>query len=292
MFNHINRGNINYSENFQNYLNSSISNADRSILIVLSQYITDSAYQFYLTAFNNYHFNQNRIQQNSNIINSDISDFWALHKSHTNRMLEGSTDSTECPVCGLSYNRLFNCTKTVEHILPKSKYQQYIFSPFNLVYFCNNCNNSKSNRVGSRIFHPLFSNISCCGIPRINFIRNNRNINIKVQINEPNLDYRYLIDNLYKVPKNYEKFIKKLINKELPSIEVTQEKNLKGLNIDQKQAKLSQYLQSVYSFQPTGSYVVSKTEKLIVQELNSTIKNQSDIFADYILRESYTLRDC
>lgn len=293
MFNHINRENINYSENFQNYLNSSISNDDRDILNDLSQYITDSAYQFYLTAFDNYHFDENIIQQNNNII-SNISDFWRAHKSHVHSMLDGAVDSSECPVCGLSYNPLFHCTKSVEHILPKSKYHQYTFSPFNLVYFCNNCNAAKGNKVESSIFHPLISNISCSGIPEINFIRNGCNINIKVEINEPNVNYRELIYDLYKVPSNYEKFIKKLINEELNSIEVSQVENLKTLNINQKQTKLSRYLQNVYSCQPSGNYIISDTENLIVEKLKSTIKNQNqaDIFADYILSKSHVLRDC
>ena len=288
MFTKINRTDRDYLSNFRTYLNSnSIRNDDRMILSQLEQYITDANYS---PAFNDYNFDINIINRNNNIITCDVNSFWKRHKSHIGNMIEGASDSTECPVCGISYRDNFQMTKSVEHVLPKSKYHQYIFSPINLVYFCKSCNNFKDDHVYNRIFHPLFANISCQGGFNITFDISNR-LFVDVSIPEPNPDYNFLIHEFYKIPKTYQKYILHIINDELSAIETKVIDRLKNLTFADKILRISDFIIKEYRFDPEG-FKKTVTERLLYDKIEEAIKRQPDTFAKYILNRLPTLRDC
>lgn len=290
MFKQINRPIRDYLSNFQNYLNSnSITDDDKIILSQLEPYIIDANYS---PAFNDYNFGINQINQNNNIITCGVKPFWKKHKSHINNMLEGASDSKECPVCGIFYRDNFNMGKSVEHVLPKSKYHQYIFSPINLVYFCESCNNYKDNLVPNRIFHPLFANINCQNNLNITLVRKSRNrVNAQVTISESNADYNFLINELYRIPETYQKFTMQLINSELSSLEQPLRPRLVGLNYNDKHSKIMDYIENEYRFNP-NQFIESNTEKLLLIKISSAIKAHSDLFATHILNRLRTLRDC
>ena len=288
MFKQINRSIQDYSSNFQNYLDTnSITDNDKVILDQLKQYITAPNYSL---AFNNYHFDINKSNGEDDIITCDVNPFWKRHKSHIHNVIEGTSDSTECPVCGISYRDNFQMRKSVEHVLPKSKYHQYIFSPINLVYFCEKCNNAKDNDVPDRIFHPLFANINCQGNFNITFDISNR-LFVDVSIPEPNSDYNFLIHELYKIPKTYQKYILQVINGELSAIETKVIDRLKNLTFDDKILRISDYIIKEYRFNPED-FKETVTERLLYDKVEEAIKRQPDIFAKYILNRLPTLRDC
>lgn len=288
MFKQINRSIQDYSSNFQNYLDSnSITDDDKVILDQLKQYITAPNYSL---AFNNYHFDINNSNGEDDIITCDINPFWKRHKSHIRNVIEGTSDSTECPVCGISYRDNFQMTKSVEHVLPKSKYHQYIFSPINLVYFCEKCNNAKDNKVPDKIFHPLFANINCQEVIEITFNNPRNRLFIDVSIPEPNSDYRDLI-NLYKIPITYQKYILEVINWEISSMELILKPRLVGLSEIDKISKIQDYITKEHRFNPTR-FNKTNTERLLLVEVRNAIKQESEIFAEYILNRLPTLRGC
>ena len=288
MFKQINRPVRDYLSNFQNHLNSNfITDDDKIILSQLEQYITDANYS---PAFNDYNFDINKINQNNNIITCDVNSFWKRHKSHIGSMIEGASDSTECPVCGISYRENLKMGKSVEHVLPKSKYHQYIFSPINLVYFCESCNNSKDNRVPELIFHPLFANINCQGAINITFDNSNR-LFVDVSISEPNTDYRFLINELYKISITYQKYMFKVINWEISSMEQILKPRLVGLSENEKISKIKDYITREHHFNPVR-FNKTKIERLLLVEVRNAIKQQSEIFAEYILNKLPTLKGC
>ncbi len=212
------------------------------------------------------------------------------HKSHIGSMIEGASDSTECPVCGISYRENLKMGKSVEHVLPKSKYHQYIFSPINLVYFCESCNNSKDNRVPELIFHPLFANINCQGAINITFDNSNR-LFVDVSISEPNTDYRFLINELYKISITYQKYMFKVINWEISSMEQILKPRLVGLSENEKISKIKDYITREHHFNPVR-FNKTNIERLLLVEVRNAIKQQSEIFAEYILNKLPTLKGC
>lgn len=290
MFKQINRSIQDYLSNFQNYLNSnSITNDDRRILSQLEQYITAANYPL---AFNDYHFDINKINENDDIITCGVNPFWKRHKSHIDNMISGASDSKECPVCGISYRKNFKMEKSVEHVLPKSKYHQYIFSPINLVYFCESCNNFKDNHVPNRIFHPLFANINCQNNLNINLVRKSRNrVNARVSISESNADYNFLINELYRIPETYQKFTMQLINSELSSLEQPLRPLLVGLNYNDKHSKIMDYIENEYRFNPKR-FIESNTERLLLNKIEQAINDHPELLATHILNRLHTLRDC
>ncbi|MCT2160477.1 HNH endonuclease [Granulicatella adiacens] len=289
MFKQINRPVRDYLSNFQNYLNSnSITDDDKIILSQLEPYIIDANYS---PAFNDYNFGINQINQNNNIITCGVKPFWKKHKSHIDNMIEGASDSTECPVCGISYRDNFQMGKSVEHVLPKSKFHQYIFSPINLVYFCKSCNNFKDNHVPNRIFHPLFANINCQEIINISFNRPGNRLLVDVSIPEPDSDYNFLINELYKIPNTYQKYILEVINTDFSSIEPFLKDELKGLTTDEKKLHIRDYITKKYRFNPK-KFKKTDTECLLIDKVEDAIKRHPDIFVEYILNRLPTLRDC
>lgn len=280
MFKQINRPVRDYLSNFQNYLNSnSITDRDKVILSQLETYIIDANYSL---AFNDYHFNINKINQNNNIITCGVNPFWKKHKSHINNMVEGASDSKECPVCGIFYRDNFKMGKSVEHVLPKSKYHQYIFSPINLVYFCESCNNYKGDQVPNRIFHPLLAKINCQEVINITLNNSGNRLFIDVSISEPNPDYSFLINELYQIPNTYRKYILEIINIDLSSIEPILKHELKGLTTDDKLLHIEDYIIKKYHFNPK-KFNKTDTERLLIDEVRKAIQNQPDILAKYIL---------
>lgn len=50
-----------------------------------------------------------------------------------------------CAYCRIQKKENHGMTWDVEHILPKSRYPEYLFEPFNLAIACKECNGSKDN---------------------------------------------------------------------------------------------------------------------------------------------------
>jgi hypothetical protein len=292
MLNSITREEKNYLENFQQYvISAEISDTDRAILEQLEYFISNDAKTEYSDAIDNYHFNEDKIKKNKQLIAPEnIDDFWLNHRSHLFSMLE---DSRECPACGLAYNKFFNHKKTIEHVLPKSEYQQYILSPINLYYLCESCNSRKGNRISEgRIFHPLFSNINCCTKPDIELILlTNSSVEIKVSINESNIDYRHFIKKLFKIHLTYKNFIKKLFNIVISSVETTAKYKLVGLTFEEKQIILSKFFKQNLLLDFCLPYIETETEKMILEKLNIAVEQEPLLFSSYILNNSNTLKN-
>lgn len=290
MLNSICREEKDYPCQFQHYIAlERISDDDREILNKLEEYISNEATTYYSNAIANYTYNETIITKNQEIVGNNYGTFWEKHKSVLKGMLE---DSKECPVCGLSYLDLFNYEKSIEHVFPKSEYQQYILSPINLVYFCNVCNRKKSDKVnGCKIFHPLFSEIECCSEPIIKFcLRKKFKVEIEVKIDESNNDYFYFINDVFQLHKRYRNFIMQFINIAISSIENNTKGILKGLSLEDKYEKLSQFINESF-FKVFPDYILkTETEKMIVIKLKNAIKNQPKLFARYIIDESSILK--
>lgn len=294
MLTSITREEKDHLKNFQDYLKSpGLTKEDKQILNQLKDYLTDESNEYYSNAFGNYRLDMNLIKENHSILPADkINEFWMKHKHHILPMLE---NSEMCPVCGLSYNSNFKIIKSIEHVLPKSKYQQYILSPINLVYFCSCCNSSKSNDCDGRIFHPIFSEINCDSIILVEFfMRNdsNKTKDVKVTIKEDNIDLKYFVKKLFKIQNNYKSYIAYILNDEISSLENLMEDKIHGLSLDEKQAYLKTYFQNKYSISYTTYSANTETEKSIISLLNKSIKAQSYLFAQYVLEKSTRLECC
>lgn len=292
MLTSITREEKDHLQNFRDYLKSpNITKEDEQILNQLEYYLTDESNKNYSNAFDNYRFDMDLIEENNSILPADkINEFWFKHRHHISPMLE---NSEMCPVCGLSYNKIFKISKSIEHVLPKTKYQQYILSPINLVYFCSCCNGSKSNEFDGRIFHPIFSKINCDSLIKIEFfVRNDNTKDVKVTINEANSDFKYFIRKLFKIQKNYKRYIAHIINDEISALENLMENKLNGLSLNKKHDCLNNHLQKKYSISYETYSVQTETEKLIISLLNNSIKDQSYLFAQYVLEKSNRLKYC
>jgi hypothetical protein len=280
---------------FQEHIDSEkVSENDRFLLNKLKPFISISGRDEYSQAICNYKLNTDKISEDDTIIGTYYQAFWDRHKRIIKDVLE---DSEECPVCGLSYdieNFGKNYIKTIEHVLPKSKYQQYILSPINLVYFCNFCNKKKSDKInGDRIFHPLFSQINCCSqtIIKLSLVKGFQ-VKIEVKIVEPNLDYFHFINDIFEIQKKYKNFIMQILNTYISSIENGIKKRLKGLLLEEKYNTLSQlidesFLQKVL----TNQFIKTETEQMIEMNLKSAIKRNPKTFARYVIDNSNVLKN-
>lgn len=280
---------------FQKHMDSEkVSENDRLLLNKLEPFISISERDVYSQAICNYTLDTNQIKPNDKIIGTYYQAFWDRHKRIIKDVLE---DSEECPVCGLSYdikNFGSGYIKTIEHVLPKSKYQQYILSPINLVYFCNFCNKKKSDKINEgRIFHPLFSQINCCSQPIIKLsLVKGFQVKIEVKIVEPNLDYSHFINDVFKIDKKYKNFILQILNIYITTIEAVIEKRLIGLSLEEKYNTLSQlidesFLQNVLTVQ----FIKTETEQMIEMNLKSAIKSNPKTFARYVIDKSNVLKN-
>ena len=271
--------------NFQNYMNQSgISEDDKHILSSLSEYVTTEAIQYYSSAFESTQYNGSLEEKTDLLSANKIKEFWSKHKGCVKDIV---SPSDYCPVCGVSYNPEFKYTKTLEHVLPKSRYQQYILSPINLVYFCEKCNRFKDSVVDECLFHPYFSNITCTGeVNLYMFERNDNKIGIKVEIHEGNETYIKMIKKLFKLQKNYQSYIIQVMNKEISSIELIVQKMLTNKDSAQKLEVLKDYLSNSYSFDPQAYYVMTSTERMLLNQLKIEIETNYENFAQYILENS------
>lgn len=274
-----------FQTDFQNYMNlPEISEYDKQILSSLSGYVTTEAIQYYSSAFESTQYNGSLEEKMDLLLADKINDFWSEHKRCVKNIVP---TSDYCPVCGVSYNLEFNYKKTLEHVLPKSRYQQYILSPINLVYFCELCNSSKGNEVNDSLFHPYFSNITCTGEVTLSiFERTDHKIDIKVEIHEENETYIKMIKKLFKLHRNYQRYIKQVMNKEISSIELAVQQKLTGIDSAQKLEVLIDYLSKHYSLNPRAHYVRSPTERMLLKKLKTEIETNYESFAQYILENS------
>ncbi|MCO4669980.1 hypothetical protein Si026_01873 [Streptococcus infantarius subsp. infantarius] len=273
-----------FQTDFQNYMNlPEISEDDKQILSSLSGYFTTEAIQYYSSAFDSTQYNGS-LEEKIDLLSADkINDFWSEHKRCVKNIV---SPSDYCPVCGVSYNHEFDYTKTIEHVLPKSRYQQYILSPINLVYFCNHCNSCKGDEVNESLFHPYFSNITCTGEVTLSiFERNDHKIGIKVEIHEENETYIKMIKKSFKLHKNYLGYIEQVMNKEISSIELAVQQKLTGIDSAQKLDVLKDYLSKYYSFNPQTYYVKTPTERMLLEKLKTEIETNYENFAQYILEK-------
>ena len=270
---------------FQNYMGQSgIPENDKQILSSLSEYVTIEAIQCYSLAFESTQYNGSLEEKTDLLLADKINDFWKKHKGCVKDIV---SPSDYCPVCGVSYNPEFNYIKTLEHVLPKSRYQQYILSPINLVYFCDSCNRFKGDEVDERLFHPYFSNITCTGEVTLSmFKRDDNKIDIKVEIREENETYIRMIKKLFKLHRNYQSYIKQVMNKEISSIEVVVQQKLTSIDSAQKLEVLKDFLSKDYSFNPQNYYVRTSTEIMLLNKLKTEIETNYENFAQYILENS------
>lgn len=274
-----------FQTDFQNYMNRpEISEDDKQILSSLSGYFTTEAIQYYSSSFEPTQYNGSLEEKIDLLLADKIDDFWSEHKRCVKNIV---SPSDYCPVCGVSYNLEFNYIKTLEHVLPKSRYQQYILSPINLVYFCDLCNSYKGDEVNESLFHPYFSNITCTGEVTLSmFERTDHKIDIKVEIHEENETYIKMIKKSFKLHRNYQRYIKQVMNKEISSIELTVQQKLTGIDSAQKLEFLKDYLSKDYSFNPQTYYVKTSTERMLLEKLKTEIETNYEYFAQYILENS------
>lgn len=274
-----------FQTDFQNYMDlPEISEDDKQILSSLSGYFTTEAIQYYSSAFESTQYNGSLEEKKDLLLADKINDFWSKHRRCVKNIV---SQSDYCPVCGVSYNLEFNYIKTLEHVLPKSRYQQYILSPINLVYFCELCNSSKGDEVNESLFHPYFSNITCTGEVTLSmFERTDHKIDIKVEIHEENETYIKMIKKLFKLHRNYQRYIKQVMNKEISSIELALQQKLTGIDSAQKLEVLKDYLSKDYSFNPDTYYVRTSTERMLLKKLKTEIETNYEDFAQYILENS------
>lgn len=288
MFTSVSRPNLEricFQTDFQNYMNlPEISEDDKQILSSLSGYFTTEAIQYYSSAFESTQYNGTLEEKTDLLLADKINDFWSEHKRCVKNIV---SPSDYCPVCGVSYNPEFNYIKTLEHVLPKSRYQQYILSPINLVYFCDLCNSSKGDEVNESLFHPYFSNITCTGEVTLSmFERTDHKIGIKVEFHEENKTYINMIKKKFKLQRNYKRYIKQVLNKEISSIELAVQQKLTGIDSAQKLEVLKDYLIKDYSFNPQTYYVRTSTERMLLEKLKTEIETNYENFAQYILENS------
>ncbi len=206
-----------YEDIYKNYTKERVMRErDKEIFKSLSVSAAED-FDMYSRAIKNYTFSIDKIEGKTNIIESNyVNGFWKKYKNQIKKYIK-ETDC--CPVCGLLFRKNFGLGESIEHVLPKSEYQQYIFFPINLVYFCESCNKNKSGEIEQRIYHPYFSKIDCKTQPVVAFKNKNKNTYIEITIAQDNEIYNYFINDLYKIWKSYRIYIEQVINNEISSIE-------------------------------------------------------------------------
>lgn len=107
----------------------------------------------YLSAKNNYSALK-PLSVVKSLSNSDaVKLYVGAFTSHVRKSFFQDYLDSPCPICGNYYEN-----RTLDHVLPKSRYTQYTVTPINLVPMCLNCNKAKGT---SRIsFHPYFQDLS------------------------------------------------------------------------------------------------------------------------------------
>ncbi|CAI3475654.1 hypothetical protein CIRMBP1197_02291 [Enterococcus cecorum] len=248
----------------------------------IKKYFEKKEVDKYTTSINNYFINYEQIQLNTEIFNrEELNDFWNLSKKYLKQYI---ALPNYCPVCGIAFRNEFNFSPTIEHVFPKSKYQQYIILPSNLVYFCKQCNSRKGNKLEDKVFHPYFSQINCnCEIHLKFVIGNDEKNYFKISVRGENEDINYFIK-LFNIKNTYKSFIEQIINREISSIELLFQNKLESLNEQQSIDKISNYL--IQSYTLDLNYAKTEDEKKIVEELSKLIKQYPNDFARYIVERS------
>ena len=118
------------------------------------------------------------------------------------------------------------------------------------------------------------------------FERTDHKIDIKVEIHEQNQTYIRMIKKLFKLHRNYQHYIKQVMNKEISSIELAVQQRLTGIDSEKKLEVLNDYLSKNYSFNPQTYYVRTSTERMLLNKLKTEIKTNHENFAQYILENS------
>lgn len=127
-----------------------------------------------------------------------------------------------CPACGLSIGANdSNYRMTIDHVIPKSKFNQYLLYPKNLIPMCWTCNKNKNDIIEEHIFHPIYSGYDLKPKDSITVelvTRNRRgktDINLKYIFSKTEENYiqvRENYNNIFNLNKTYNKRIfKKLI---------------------------------------------------------------------------------
>ena len=118
------------------------------------------------------------------------------------------------------------------------------------------------------------------------FERTDHKIDIKVEIHEENETYIKMIKKSFNLHRNYQRYIKQVMNKEISSIELTVQQKLTGIDSAQKLEFLKDYLSKDYSFNPQTYYVKTSTERMLLEKLKTEIETNYEYFAQYILENS------
>ena len=241
-------------------------------------------FDMYLRAIKNYTFFIDKIEGKTNIIESDyVNGFW---KKYKNQIKEYIKETDCCPVCGLLFRKNFNLGESIEHVLPKSKYQQYIFFPINLVYFCESCNKSKSDEIKQHIYHPYFSKIDCKTQPVVAFKNKNKNTYIEITIAQDNEIYNYFINELYEIRKTYRKYLEHVINIEISSIERLFDKKMKDSKDEEKYKELKSYIvDGRLGEVDNPQFIKTEVERQLILALNKEIKDNPDGFTSYVIKQ-------
>lgn len=116
-----------------------------------------------------------------------------------------------CPVCGLPIGRDIKNRDdvTMEHILPKSMYMEYLFYIDNLIPLCRYCNEKKAdNYVSGVIYNPFFTNQKIDIEKYIEIYINPKDVNYLSYNISSDAD-EFIIDhfNLYKLGSKYREYI-------------------------------------------------------------------------------------
>ena len=134
------------------------SEFEKEILEKLNNALSYEDIDVYIHSFSRNNFNKNQIQENTSIASSSqIASFWDSIRTKFEKEEILSNCST-CPICGLTFynDTFFKYYKTVEHVLPKSLFNQFVLLPQNLFFMCGFCNGSKSDNYSENIFHPYY----------------------------------------------------------------------------------------------------------------------------------------
>lgn len=74
-----------------------------------------------------------------------------------------------CPICG---NSLKENNIECDHILSKSEFKEYVFTPINIAIVCHGCNHSKGSKNDKGIFNPYIDKVNDSVKNKIKFIFN------------------------------------------------------------------------------------------------------------------------
>lgn len=215
--------------------------------------------------------------------------FWEKYKPKMKR-LNAVEQNGICPICGIGFNNSINVVPTLDHILPKSKFQQLIIYPDNLVFCCKDCNINKHDYYDEHyIFHPYFSTYNnYCNelILQTYFSENKQRWKLKLSRSVPE-PIRNLFYNIYSVPNTYEKYLKTILNIEISSIEAILESELATFNnMEDKIEYIKKYLVQVYHINAESNInCKSDTEKILLKKMEEAIKQNSSIFASEIYKK-------